>query len=105
MMPENTCEVCEAQYHVRPSKVDRSKYCSRECFDESQRNSVTLICDFCDEEYEKKKSHAEESRFCSRECKDEYKREHNEWRVTVSCSECGGDLKRERFETKRHVPW
>ncbi len=101
-MPDQNCEECGETYYVKPSKSDRSKYCSRECFDESQKNRTTLTCEFCEETYEKKKSHAAESRFCSRECKDRFKRTYNEWRETVHCATCGADLKRERYETKRH---
>lgn len=94
------CTQCGESYRIKPSKVTRTKYCSKECQVEAQKRRVTLRCEYCDEQYEIKQSHRRASRFCSRECKDTYKREQSN--PTVSCSWCGDTVERTRWELEEH---
>lgn len=100
-MAEATCELCGETYYVRPSKRDRSRFCSEACAIEARKNRVTLTCAHCGDDYEVKASNADESRFCSRECKDTHKRTSEEWGVRVDCANCGA-VTRRPFSVREH---
>lgn len=88
------CTHCGESYRVKPSKVDRTKYCSKECQADAQKRQVVLLCVYCEEEYTIKQSQSETSKFCSRECKDTYKRERPN--PAVPCSWCGDTVERRK---------
>lgn len=97
-MPIVVCEVCQAEYHVKPSKQSSTRFCSRECMNTSQRRQVTKTCEFCGDTYQKRRSRASESRFCSRTCKDTHKREQPPPTVSVQCCFCREWIEREPYE-------
>jgi len=62
------CQNCGNTYSEKPSRVDRSSYCSREC----RRDRISMTCTNCGVEYEVM-SHRSDSKFCSIECMAEHK--------------------------------
>jgi len=75
------CEQCGEEYECKPSREDRSHFCSKECFNEWQSENmrsenhpswkggmVIKRCEQCGDEYETQRSWADKSRFCSKEC-------------------------------------
>jgi len=58
------CERCGDDFKVKPSIVDKTRFCSWDC----RRNQVTLECEHCGDQYQIKQCAADGSRFCSREC-------------------------------------
>ena len=92
-MPIVECKQCSENYHVKPSKASRTKYCSKRCQTNAQKRRVMNTCEHCGEMYERKQSRAEATRFCSRYCKDAYRRDHST-RPVVPCSWCDAMIER-----------
>ncbi len=101
-MAELDCENCGSSYYVRPSKIDRSRFCSRKCKDGFHANRIEAVCEYCGCTYDVKASRATETRFCSRECKDANKRAQPEKRVVVTCTVCGKSIERTPHEARIH---
>lgn len=93
-----TCEFCGDSYYVKPCKRDQTRFCSRECMMEHQKNRVSKTCEYCGDEYEVKASRSEQTRFCSRSCKDTWKRKEYSNHEIVECAVCGCELKRKPWE-------
>jgi len=68
------CNECGDEYYVKPAKVERSKYCSTECRDESKKkNPEKYNCANCGEVVEKMPHNVKgEETTCSKECLKEY---------------------------------
>jgi hypothetical protein len=68
------CDVCGSGYTVKPSKASESRYCSRDCQFEGQRNEVvTRQCSWCSDDITRKIHHFRgETAFCDTECKSAY---------------------------------
>ena len=99
-MEKVECNQCSKPYRVKPSKVERTKYCSKECQTESQKRRVKLICECCEEAYKVEQSRKDTSRFCNRKCKDTHKRERPD--PTVPCSWCDDLVKRAKSEIEQY---
>jgi len=99
---EADCVSCGSSYYVRPSKRERSRFCSRECKDEFYTSSVESVCEYCGEAYEVKSSRASETRFCSRECRDTHKRKQPQKAVTVNCTVCEASIRRIPYEAENN---
>lgn len=122
-----TCEVCGAEFEVKPSHKDTRICCSRECSKEykSQNYSgenhpsweggpVTVECDLCGEKTQVKRYRLEqyENNFCTAECHVEWMREHAPtgensaaWKgglVEVECANCGDSVRRKPHRTQNH---
>ena len=63
------CHCCFKEYKVPKYRELKSKFCSRECQNNLQYQSVTKTCECCKKEYLVSNSRAN-SKFCSRECKN-----------------------------------
>ena len=64
-----TCAWCGTGFHIKPSKVKESNFCSRECyFRHKARNQIRTICEQCGKPVVKPPSKATERNFCSRQC-------------------------------------
>lgn len=82
IMPvEIVCKMCGNHFFCKPSKVDRTKFCSKKCqykwmsINRRGKNHpswrggvVTKTCTVCNKEYQVTKSWAEKVKFCSRKC-------------------------------------
>jgi len=71
------CNICKKEYEVIPSRVKKSKTCSRKCAQKyagrmQRTNKVKLECLNCNKKYNIIKSHSYNSKFCNIECKAEY---------------------------------
>lgn len=53
----------------------RGLYCSRQCVNQSNRNSVTKVCEYCGKEFTSYESYSDK-KFCSRECYQESRRNY-----------------------------
>ena len=105
-MPTKECLTCEDEYSVVSSRADESKFCSRECYHNGQKQGKTehsdrlvdyveIECKTCGEKVEKPPSRANR-KFCSSDCYNRGqklgKTSHSGRRVEyvkVECDECG----------------
>lgn len=67
------CEECSNEY--TSYEPDRTRFCSKGCFLEWQKNRVSLECERCGDKYEKPESLSEGSRFCSLDCRVSWHKE------------------------------
>lgn len=98
--PNKTCEYCGKQYYVIPAKVQRSRYCCRECqimgtgLENSKRAEFTKTCPICQSQFSGRKK---TSNYCSKECSkvaqfSGFRQQHQqsaEQRHIVHCAYCG----------------
>ena len=70
-MIEKVCEVCGAEFSVKPSRATTAKYCSRKCSDEAKKDRVKRICKVCGKEFESLPSRIKAGRgdCCSIDCR------------------------------------
>ena len=68
-MPTLNCKVCNKDYHVPKYREHKSKYCSRDCQNNGQYQSITKTCECCKKEFKVSNSRVHK-RFCSGKCKD-----------------------------------
>lgn len=65
------CKKCGKSYYVPPSRVGKSRYCSKACFDSDQTGERrTVKCVRCGKEWKAAKDHGKWPKFCSVECRD-----------------------------------
>lgn len=106
------CERCNIGYSVKPSRVEKTRFCSRKCKDEWQKEGlkgknnpfwqggkVRKECEICDKKYAIKPAREDISRFCSNKCRAKWMSEErsgkNFWRynsVEVQCEQCDKKL-------------
>lgn len=80
------CSVCGKEFHIKKSAVN--KYCSRECFNESQKTSVLKVCSVCGKVFEKTPSQLKVNgagKYCSMECSTEARKKP----IELVCHTCG----------------
>lgn len=65
-----TCEFCDYDFTVPPSRSD-SSYCSRECYSASQRKRVKIECENCGDTFDVIPSDKNRRRYCSKDCQYE----------------------------------
>jgi hypothetical protein len=102
--PETECDECGKMFIVSLSEKDSKRFCSEDCFAESQKKRKKVDCSTCGTSLEVVKSRfdRQERFFCSDSCHSEgvsgegnpYFGETN--RDSVDCDECG-----ESFEKKK----
>ncbi len=98
--PNKTCEMCGKPMYVPPCKMERKRYCSKDCrhkgsgIENTQRAMFTKTCPICGTQFLGRKK---TSNYCSTECSKKaqfkgFKESHKqsaELRVTVNCAYCG----------------
>lgn len=113
--PSVICDNCGDVYTVKPSEVERSRYCSRQCLGEDTRFSkdsqkVGITCYSCGNEFQVFPNRADTAVTCSWECRADYlsdemresdpdiraTKEYRDWRDEVlstheACAECDND--------------
>ena len=71
-MEKILCIKCGREFHVKPSRKNKAKYCSKACHAAGTivkpRSEITRPCDSCSKEYRITKSQIGTSRCCSRAC-------------------------------------
>lgn len=86
--PTLECEWCGKEYQKRPSKAERSRFCSVECRDgfkttwtgennprENAGELVTITCEWCGIDFDVIPAREETARFCSYDCTGEHHRD------------------------------
>ena len=85
------CLQCGKEYSVKPSRVLKSKYCSRECMAKAYKDTlrgqnnpnwrggnIEVICQLCGETFDDYPSRAGDRKYCSKICKDKAEVIYNE---------------------------
>ena len=74
------CEYCNTPFEVKPSRYDRTKFCSMDCR-KSARGTVICQCENCNNDikvprykYNKLQNGVQQHLFCSKECQLNYER-------------------------------
>lgn len=101
------CLNCDSEMKVKPSQIERKKYCSKKCKGEYQRkfptsfthlkNGKNVECNNCGKLFYRKNSSISEKNFCNRGCRNEFLRknaqsnnQHLKKRLFFKCKECDG---------------
>lgn len=70
------CIICGKEFKVKPSEVDRRKFCSNKCVGKynslTRKKRVTKVCQICGKEYEVTKSRETKSVTCSTLCQNKW---------------------------------
>ena len=108
------CEYCNEKTYVKPSHVDRTRFCSKHCksqwesnyrvgVNNSQFQDVEKECEWCSAKYTVAPYREDNTRFCSRSCKAKYEysqgrdgMDYNH-RVSLQCEYCS-----KTYEVKRY---
>lgn len=69
LKPNAKCEYCGKLFHVKPSALRHTHYCSKACFDEAQFKGEQVPCAFCGKIVKVSPSLLREQNFCSNECR------------------------------------
>ena len=67
--PNAVCEVCGIAFHVKPSALKHTKYCSKACHDIAQFKGKEVQCASCGKRIKVSPSLLRERNFCSNECR------------------------------------
>lgn len=113
------CLTCGKEIKVKPSHVDRKKYCSKDCMysykaqngdykKEHLKTGKYVKCAYCKKEFYRQASALKEgNNFCSKECVDLSKtgRPLKEEKLLIAkkCLTCGNDFSFEKWREKRSV--
>ena len=75
-----TCVVCGKEFHVKPGRFERTKVCSRVCWDIYRPPRIKCTCAHCGKEFDRKPSAMSTSKspitFCSTPCMHKYRELH-----------------------------
>ncbi len=101
---EKICENCGANYSIKNSVKETSKFCSRKCQGEhkTQNSLLELICVGCNKTFSKKKGDSDAIgiiKYCSKKCRVKAM----DKRVTLVCSICGKNYKLPICYSKKSV--
>lgn len=87
---------------VIPSQAEKSRFCSRECKNKSQRTGEDVVCDNCGKIFHRRQFHIDrgsQHNFCCNECKGEYK--HKNSIETRICEICGNSFECSKNSSQR----
>lgn len=62
------CEFCGKEFKVKPSKFNTSKYCCKECHNNSMKKHIKKVCMYCEKEFIDNSSNKKKI-YCSNKCK------------------------------------
>ncbi len=77
------CERCGKAFHVKPSALKHTHFCSKECHDAAQFKSQTVQCAACGKEIKVSPSLVRSRNFCSNECRLSWLRSHVRQQVNI----------------------
>ena len=63
------CQQCGKRFHVKPSALKHTKFCSKECHDIAQTKGEIISCATCGKELRVSPSLLRERNFCCNECR------------------------------------
>jgi hypothetical protein len=107
--PTKRCDNCCDKFDVTLSEKDERKFCSQQCFSESQKDRVSVNCDECDSSFEVVRSTFDRQNrfFCDNECRsDGMSGKGNPSygatnKVSVICDTCGEKFERVESHAER----
>lgn len=67
-----TCETCGKRFHVKPSALKHTRFCSKQCHDAAQFKGQIVECANCGKPISLPPSGIRERNFCSNECRLEW---------------------------------
>ncbi len=67
--PNAICQQCGKAFHVKPSALKHTKYCSKECHDAAQFNGEIKSCAYCGKQIKVSPSLTRKRNFCSNDCR------------------------------------
>lgn len=67
--PNAVCQVCGKHFHVKPSALKHTKYCSKACHDAAQFQGKVVRCATCGKQIRVSPSLLAERNFCTNECR------------------------------------
>ncbi|NBJ87903.1 HNH endonuclease signature motif containing protein [Acutalibacter sp. 1XD8-36] len=70
------CQQCGKRFHVKPSALKHTKFCSKECHDIAQTKGEIISCATCGKEFRVSPSLLRERNFCSNECRLKWLSKH-----------------------------
>lgn len=73
--PNAICEVCGVAFHVKPSALPHTHYCSKKCHDEAQRKSNEVMCYNCGKKIIIPPSKLKKRNFCTNSCRLQWLKE------------------------------
>ena len=74
--PNAVCEICGSAFHVKPSALKHTRFCSKKCHDASQRKGREVPCANCGKKTWVPPSGFRERNFCSNDCRLEWLKIH-----------------------------
>lgn len=83
------CERCGKAFHVKPSALKHTRFCSKECHDAAQFKGQVTHCSTCGNEIKVSPSLVRERNFCSNQCRLAWLSDHVRCRVNVSGHSAG----------------
>ena len=100
------CLKCDTPIKVKPSKAERTKFCSKNCSYDYRKNNPEkyprkdikekVSCNQCQKTIIRNPSEIRENNYCSKECFDEFRRgkevKEKQNRVTLQCGYCEKDF-------------
>lgn len=74
------CQTCGDRFEVDAHRADSARYCSLDCYGESERTvdveDTTVVCEQCGESFEVIPCRVDSARFCSYDCKGKWRSEN-----------------------------
>lgn len=77
------CERCGKAFHVKPSALKHTRYCSKECHDTAQFKGQTVQCATCGKEIKVSPSLVRERNFCTNQCRLTWLSDHVRQQMNV----------------------
>ena len=87
--PNAVCERCGKAFHVKPSALKHTRFCSKECYDAMQFKGQKVRCASCGKEFKLSPSLLRERNFCTNECRLVWLRDHVRQQVNISGHSAG----------------
>lgn len=88
--PHHPCETCGKLFKTYDSWMNRKRFCSKACGDESRRLKRLRTCKQCGEKFENRQANPEYGIYCSRDCSSEAKR------ANLKCDHCNSEFTKQR---------
>ena len=87
--PNAVCQFCGKPYHVKPSALKHTKYCSKACHDQAQFQGQTIKCATCGKPVKVSPSLLGKRNFCSNKCRLSWLSGHVKEEVNVAGHSAG----------------
>ncbi len=74
------CSACSKEFYVPQYRLEKAKFCSKDCQNHVQHERVTLSCKCCNKDFTVSDSRKDRNKFCSVECKTQTSKNEKERR-------------------------